>query len=71
MASDANGRSPFAFRQAAALVLLVVMLVFILQNRRSTTIRFLIPETTSPLWVALFLSALLGVVVGGLLARRR
>ncbi len=71
MAADTNGRSPFGFRQAAALVLLVVMLVFILQNRRSTTIRFLVPETTSPLWVALLLSALLGMVVGGLLARRR
>lgn len=71
MAPDTNGRFPFGFRQAAALVLLVVMLVFILQNRRSTTIRFLIPETTSPLWVALFLSALLGIVVGGLLSRRR
>ncbi len=51
--------------------MLVVMLVFIVQNRRSTTIRFLIPEMTSPLWVALFVSALLGVVVGGLLANRR
>ena len=70
MAPDTNGRFPFGFRQVAALVLLVVMLVFILQNRRSTTIRFLIPETTSPLWVALFLSALLGMVVGGLLSRR-
>ncbi|MDP9070592.1 MAG: LapA family protein [Actinomycetota bacterium] len=52
-------------------MLLVVMLVFITQNRRSTTVRFLIPETTAPLWVALFVSALLGMVVGGLLARRR
>ncbi len=71
MAADTNGRSPFGFRQVAALVLLVLMLVFILQNRRSTTIRFLVPETTSPLWVALLLSALLGMVVGGLLAWRR
>ncbi|MDP9070268.1 MAG: DUF1049 domain-containing protein, partial [Actinomycetota bacterium] len=54
---DLAGRS---FRQLTALVLFVVMLVFITQNRRSTTVRFLIPETTAPLWVALFVSALLG-----------
>ncbi len=71
MARDSNGRLPFGFRQLVALVLLVLMVGFILQNRRSTTIRFLIPETTAPLWVALVLSALLGIVVGGLLARRR
>ncbi len=71
MARDNDDRFPFGLRQLTALGLLVVMLVFILQNRRSTTVRFLIPETTAPLWVALFLSALLGIVVGGLLARRR
>ncbi|MDP9070280.1 MAG: LapA family protein [Actinomycetota bacterium] len=71
MARDGDGRFPFSFRQLTALVLLVVMMVFIAQNRRSTTVRFLIPETTAPLWVALFVSALLGIVVGGLLARRR
>ncbi len=71
MARDADRRFPFGPRQVAGLVVLVVVLVFILQNRRTTTIRFLIPETTAPLWVALFVSALLGVVAGGLLARRR
>lgn len=71
MPRDANHRFPFGFRHVAGLALLVVMLIFIVQNRRSTTIRFLIPEMTSPLWVALFVSALLGVLVGGLLASRR
>ncbi len=71
MPRDANRHFPFGFRQVAGLALLVVTLVFIVQNRRSTTIRFLIPEMTSPLWVALFVSALLGIVVGGLLASRR
>lgn len=61
---------PFTARQIAGGALLLVAVVFVLQNRRSTTVRFLIPEVTAPLWVALFFSVLLGVLAGGLLARK-
>lgn len=64
-------RFPFSREQTAGLVLLVLAAVFIVENRRSTTIRFLIPEVTAPLWLALFASLVLGVVAGALLARRR
>ncbi|MDP8960958.1 MAG: hypothetical protein M3N32_05000 [Actinomycetota bacterium] len=49
---------------------LLVAVIFILQNRSSTTIRFIGPEVTTPLWVALLLSFILGLLAGGLLARK-
>ncbi len=70
MSSPHSSRMPFSGRQVAGVALLLVAVVFVLQNRRSTTIRFLIPEVTAPLWVALLASVLLGVLAGGLLARR-
>jgi uncharacterized integral membrane protein len=62
---------PFSPRQTIGLVLLVLAVIFILENRRSTTIRFLIPEVTAPLWVALLGSVLVGVVAGALITRDR
>jgi uncharacterized integral membrane protein len=58
-------------RQVAGLVLVVVAVVFVLENRHSTRIRFLIPEVTTPLWVALLVSLLIGAVAGVLLGRRQ
>ena len=49
----------------------VLAIIFILQNRRRTTVRFLIPESMTPLWVALFVGVLVGVIAGALLAYRR
>ena len=66
-----RGRYPFSLHQTLALVLILLSVVFILENRRSTTIRFLIPEVTAPLWLALFTAALLGMGAGALLARDR
>ncbi len=62
---------PFTTRQTAGLVLVVLAVIFVLENRRSTTIRFLIPEVTAPLWVALIASLVLGLVAGGLLVHGR
>ncbi len=66
-----HGRFPFSPRQIAGLLLLLLAAVFIVENRRSTTVRFLIPEVTAPLWLALFVAMMLGVVAGALLARNR
>jgi len=44
------------------LVLLVLAVVFILENRVTTTVRFLVPRVSAPLWVALLVSALAGVM---------
>jgi uncharacterized integral membrane protein len=62
---------PFSVRQTVAIVLLVLGVIFILENRRSTTIRFLVPVLTAPLWVALLGSLLVGVVAGALITRNR
>lgn len=64
-------RIPFTPRQVAGLVLLILAVVFILQNRRRTVIRFIVPEATAPVWLALLISALLGFLVGALLVSRR
>jgi uncharacterized integral membrane protein len=64
-------RFPFTPRQVAGLVILVLAVVFILQNRHRTVIRFIVPEATAPLWLALSVSAFLGFLVGGLLISRR
>lgn len=72
MASEARRRrSPLSAGQIGGLLLLVVAATFIVQNRRRTTIRFLIPEVTAPLWLALLVGVLIGVVAGALLAYRR
>ena len=62
---------PLSARQVIGLLLLVLAAIFVLENRRSTTVRFLIPEVTAPLWVALLVSMLVGVIAGALMARRR
>ncbi len=67
---DASRRFPFSARQVAGLVLLVLAVVFILENRVKTTVRFLVPRVSAPLWVALLVSALAGVIAGALLTYR-
>ncbi len=64
-------RFPFTPRQVAGLVVLVLAVVFILQNRRRTAITFIVPEATAPVWLALLISGLLGFLVGALLVSRR
>ncbi len=66
-----RNRFPYSGRQVAALILVIVAMIFVLQNRRSTKVRFLIPELVTPLWVALFVSVLAGIIVGALIAYRR
>ena len=58
-------------RLVAGAVLVVLLVVFVFENRSQTEIRFIIPEVTAPLWVALLGSALVGAVAGALLTRER
>jgi len=64
-------RFPFTPRQVAGFILLALAVVFILQNRRKTLIRFIIPDATAPLWLALLISVVVGIVAGALLVTRR
>jgi uncharacterized integral membrane protein len=49
----------------------VLTLVFIFENTRSTKIRLLIPEVTTPLWMALLATGLLGALCGAYFMGRR
>lgn len=56
-------------RLVVGAVVVVLILVFIVENTRQTRMRFLIPQVTAPLWTALFVAALLGASAGALIAR--
>lgn len=56
-------------RLVVGAVVVVLIVVFIVENTRQTKMRFLIPQVTAPLWTALFVAALLGVFAGFLIAR--
>ncbi|MFC5136729.1 LapA family protein [Actinomycetospora rhizophila] len=58
-------------RRVVALVLLAVAVVFVLENRDLTEIRLLIPVVLMPLWAALTITLVLGLVAGWLVGRRR
>jgi uncharacterized integral membrane protein len=47
----------------ASLVGLVLLVIFMLQNREDTTLSFLAWDFTWPLWVVILLSALVGALV--------
>lgn len=54
-----------------ALTLLVVAVVFVLQNRGDTRVEFLFFNLTAPLWLTLGATLVAGALIGWGLARRR
>jgi uncharacterized integral membrane protein len=66
-----EARTRWNSRWVVATVLLVVALVFVVENRQLTEIRLVIPVVLMPLWAALAGTLLVGVVIGVLLDRRR
>ena len=58
-------------RQIAALVILVLVVVFILQNDQDVDLEFVNLDATVPLWLALLGMFALGTVLGTLLSTRR
>jgi uncharacterized integral membrane protein len=58
-------------KQIAAGILGVLALIFILENNTTTRVRLIIPVVHLPLFIALFLSAVLGAAVTFLLMWRR
>ncbi len=53
-----------------AIVLTIVAVVFIVQNRHDTKITFLWMDLRSPMWLTLTAVTLLGVVIGIFVNRR-
>lgn len=58
-------------RLITGLVLVVLAVVFIVENTAPTAIRLLVPVVTMPLWTALAVMLVIGFVVGLLMARGR
>ena len=58
-------------KDAIALLLVILAVILVLENRSSTTIRFFIPQVSAPLWTALLACLLLGCGLGVALAVRR
>ena len=52
-------------------ILLVLTVVFVFENTAQTEIRLLIPVITMPLWVALLIPGVIGLLSGMYLIRRR
>ncbi|MDX6286050.1 MAG: hypothetical protein QOG53_1535 [Frankiales bacterium] len=67
---DGDGFQPTP-RQIGVAALAVIALIFVFENTRKVKIRFIVPEVSSPLWVALVVSLLVGIVIGLLLQRGR
>jgi uncharacterized integral membrane protein len=53
-----------------ALVLVVLAVVFVLQNRKDVRMEVLFTSIISPLWVTLLGSVAVGIVIGVLASRR-
>ncbi|GAC68780.1 lipopolysaccharide assembly protein LapA domain-containing protein [Gordonia soli] len=58
-------------RQWLPILLAVIAVVFIVQNRQRTRIDFLFLHVTTPLWLTLTIVCLIGVVIGWFARRRR
>jgi uncharacterized integral membrane protein len=59
------------WRLYAAIVLVIIAAIFILQNSKEVTVDFLFAEITAPLIFALAFAALLGLLIGLLMGRGR
>lgn len=54
-----------------AAIIAILVVVFIVENTRSTKIRFIGPQVKAPLWLALIVATALGAAAGFLIAWRR
>ena len=66
-----ESRGFFTTRRVAALVLLALAVVFVVENRDLTEIRLLIPVVLMPLWAALAITLVIGLAVGWIVGRQR
>jgi uncharacterized integral membrane protein len=71
---DSGAKSPLdrlGGKGLAVIGLGLLALVFIGENTHRTKVRFIIPQLSAPLWLALLLAAGVGAVAGGLFVHRR
>jgi uncharacterized integral membrane protein len=71
MSTPPRRRVTLTPKQAGGLVLVAVAVVFGVENTGRTKIRFIVPQLTAPLWLALLVPFLLGFGAGALIVHRR
>jgi uncharacterized integral membrane protein len=64
-------REGLSGKTIAAIVALVVLVVFMLQNRDRANVDFLFWDVEARLWVVIVIAAVLGFVIGWFLGRSR
>jgi uncharacterized integral membrane protein len=58
-------------RWVLGVVIAVIAVIFVVENRDPASIRLLIPLVVMPQWAALAVAVVLGIAIGFLLRRRR
>jgi len=71
MSTPPQRRFSLTAKQLAGVVLVAVSVVFAVENTRRTKIRFIVPDLTVPLWLALIVPLVLGFAAGALFVHRR
>ena len=71
MSTPPERRFSLTAKQLAGVVLVAVSVVFAVENTRRTKIRFIVPDVTVPLWLALIVPLVLGFAAGALFVHRR
>lgn len=57
--------------QVLAGILLVVVVIFVAENTRKVTVRLIIPQVTTRLFVPILIAAVLGALIAALMRYRR
>ena len=70
MAEQQADGQRFPMKLAASVVLIILLVIFWAENRRRTTVNFYGYHANVRVWIALVVSALIGVLLGFMLARR-
>jgi len=64
-------KSGMGFAQILGIIVLILVMVFLLENTRTVTLRLIGPEVKAPLYVAILIAAVLGALAAALLRFRR
>ncbi|MDQ0993937.1 DUF1049 domain-containing protein [Streptomyces sp. V3I7] len=57
--------------RSTVLALIVLVLIFVFENRRAIRVRLLVSDVTIPLWTALLATAAIGGLCGAYVTKRR
>ena len=64
-------KSGVGFAEILGILMLILVMVFLLENTRTVTLRLIGPEVKAPLYVAILIAAALGALAAALLRFRR